>query len=450
MQIVPSSPEAFRLMMEGTAAFADIEQNGMKIDVPYLDGALERSSILIKKMEDDLREDEVYKVWKKTFGEKADLGSRQQLGTVIFDKMGVPCVHRTKTGKPSTDEEAFEDVDFPFVKRYISLEKLKKARGTFLLGIRNEVDSDGYLHPFLNLHLATTFRSSSDSPNLQNQPVRDKRQAKMIRTAFIPRSPDHVLVERDYSSLEWRGAANFWKDPGMLSYSSDLKSDVHRDMGSEIYICSKDEVSKDARFYTKNGFVFPTLYGSYYVNCASNIWTQIRRAGITTKSGTPMFDHLAAKGITDPKQFENHMKKVEQGFNDRFPHWSIEKEKWWKLYLERGWFPLATGFVCQGVFSYNNLMNTPIQGPSFHLMLWSIIQINNWLKKNKMKSKIIIQIHDSILLDVYREEMQDVLEYTEQVMTQDVKKHWTWVVTPLAVETEWSETNWFEKKPLAV
>ncbi len=167
---------------------------------------------------------------------------------------------------------------------------------------------------------------------------------------------------------------------------------------------------------------------------------------MTTADGTCLYAHLRSKGIDNLEQFTKHIKTVEEKFNNRFSHWSQEKDKWWDLYLKRGWFPLLTGFVCHGVFSYNNLMNTPIQGPSFHCMLWSIIQINKWLKNNRMKTKIITQIHDSILLDCARSELEDVLAYTEKVMTIDVRKHWPWIVTPLAVETEYSTTNWFEKK----
>lgn len=442
----PSTPDAFKLLMEGADAFADVEQNGMKIDVEYLDRILNDTEKKIRQLEVSLRSDEVFDTWQRHFGEKADLGSRTQLGTVIFDLLKVPCVRRTKTGRPATDAEAFEDVDYPFVKRYVDCEKLKKARGTFLMGIKNEVDSEGFLHPFLNLHLASTYRSSSDSPNLQNQPIRDPRQAKLIRRSFIPRSDDHVLLETDYSALEFRGAANFWHDPAMVSYASDPALDIHRDMAAECFNLTKDQVSKPARSTAKNAFVFPVLYGSTYRNCSKNLWSQIHRQELSTAAGVGLYEHLRSKGIHDQKAFELHIKGVEDRFNKRFPHWSSEKDVWWDLYLKRGWFPLSTGFVCHGVFSYNNLMNTPIQGPSFHCLLWSLIQINKWLKKYKMRSKIIVQIHDSILMDVHRKELDDVLIKVEEVMTRDVRKHWDWIVTPLAVETEWSETNWFEKK----
>lgn len=237
----------------------------------------------------------------------------------------------------------------------------------------------------------------------------------------------------------------FWKDPAMVAYASDPKLDIHRDMAGECFLLPVDNVSKDCRAFAKNQFVFPELYGSYYVSMAAGLWTSISRAGLKTKDGVGIYEHLRTKGIRTAKEFESHIKRVEQKFNERFAHWSAAKDRWWQKYLERGWFPLATGFVCPGIFSYNNLMNTPIQGPSFHCLLWSVIQVNAWLKKNKMRSKIVGQIHDSILADVRESELQDYLNYVREVMTVKVRQHWDWIVTPLDVEVDVSDRSWFDK-----
>jgi len=442
-----STPEAFQLMMEGSAALAEMEANGMRVDVEYLNRAIDKTAETIRRIEDDLRDDEVFQIWRKVYGAKADLGSREQLGHVVFTELGVECKTRTKTGLPKTDGKALEDVDFPFVKWWVDLKKLEKARDTYLIGLRNET-VDGFVHPFFNLHLAYTYRSSVDRPSLQNQPIRDPRQAKIIRTSYIPRSPDHVLLEKDYSALEFRGAANFWKDRDMVQYASDPSLDIHRDMAAECYLLDLDNVSKDCRGFAKNQFVFPTLYGSSPKNCASNLWVQIGRSGLKTKAGVGVYDHLASRGIASAEQFKNHIFEVSKKFKARFPHWDKEKDVWWDLYQKRGWFELSTGFVCKGNFSYNNLMNTPIQGPSFHCLLWSIIEIGKWLKKYKMKTKLICEIHDSILADVYRPELQDYHEVSTRIMTEDIRKAWPWILTPLAVETDIAETNWYEKKPL--
>ena len=159
----PSSPEAFRLMMNGAATFADMERRGMRIDVPYLDRMLDETAEKIKEIEQKLRNDEVYTTWRRRFGARSDMGSRYQLGKVVFEDLGVECKARTKTGRPATGADALEGVDFPFVNRWCALEKLKKVRNTFLLGVRKET-VDGFLRPFFDLHTATTYRSSSSKP----------------------------------------------------------------------------------------------------------------------------------------------------------------------------------------------------------------------------------------------------------------------------------------------
>ena len=433
--------------MEGSAALADVEQHGMKIDVDYLDRAILWTGEKIRELENALREDEIFKTWRKIYGSDSDLGKRDQLSDIIFGQLGHKPVLFTKTGKPKTDEEAFEHLDIPFVKKWLDHEKLKRLRTTDLIGTRRQTDRFGFLHPFFHLHFATTYRSSSSDPNFQNKPNRDQRLAKLIRQAFVPRSDEYCLIEADYGALEFRGAACFWKDPAMVAYASDESLDIHRDIAMEVYILTKSEVSKAVRSEAKNKFVFPTLYGSWYKNTGKNLWQAITRSKLTRADGVCLFEHLRQKGISSETQFIEHVKKVEESFNQRFSHWSNAKDEWWDSYLKNGEFPLMTGFVCRGIYSYNNLMNTPIQGPSFHLMLWSLIEVNKWLKKYKFKSRVIGQIHDSLAIDAYVPELQDVLNALDRYMRIEVRKHWDWVVTPLLVEVDVAFTNWFEKKP---
>lgn len=449
--MIPAKPEAFKLMMDGSAAFSDVEENGMKIDVDYLEQAISKTKRDIAELDRRMKETDVFKIWRKVYGSESDLMKDQQLAAILYKHLGIPCKSHTATGRPSTDEESFEDVDLPFVKWWVNYRKLNRLLSTDLIGTLKLVDSEGVLRPSFNLHLASTYRSSSSDPNFQNKPNRDQRLAKIIRTAFVPRSGDYVLIEADYGALEFRGAACFWRDPEMIAYASNPSLDIHRDMAAECYLLRKDQVTKPIRSLAKNKFVFPELYGSYWKNIGRDLWNVIskERLSYTDDDGAavPLYDHLASKGIHDVEDFLAHVKRVEEQFNQRFSHWSSQKDVWWKDYLRNGEFPLMTGFVCRGLYSYNNLMNTPIQGPSFHLMLWSLIQMNRWLKTNKMRSMVIGQIHDSIAIDCHREELQDVLTALKDIMTVRVKKHWDWVITPLEVEVDVAETNWFEKKP---
>jgi DNA polymerase I len=449
--VKPSTPDAYRLMMEGTQALTDVEANGMRVDVSYLNRMIEETGDKIKSVERELMEDEIYETWQKTYGDKANLGSRQQLGKILFDVLKIkPDANSltTTTKRPKVDIEALERINIPFIKKLVSVEKLKKLRSTYLVGILREVDDDGFVHPFFNLHLVVTQRSSSSNPNFQNIPKREEGIAKIIRKAFICRSDDYVMVEIDYGALEFRGCGSFWQDPSMIEYASNPELDIHRDMAAECYLLDTDNVSKLARTFAKNQFVFPILYGSYYVKCAKALWDMIGRADIKTQEGVSLYKHLEDHGVFNQEDFERHIRSVEDSFNRRFSHWSKQKEVWWNDYVKRGWFPMSTGFICSGIYSRNFLMNAPIQGPSFHCLLWSLIQINKWLKKNNMKSMVVGQIHDSIKIDAHKSELDDVLATSKRIMTKDIRKHWDWILTPLTIETELSETDWYSMKAI--
>lgn len=269
---------------------------------------------------------------------------------------------------------------------------------------------------------------------------------KPIRSCFIPRD-GHVLVEIDYGALEFRVCACFWKDEAMIAYASDPSLDVHRDMAAECFGVPIGEVTKEARFYAKNNFVFPTLYGSYYANTSKNLWTVMETHNLVNASGIPLKRCLQDRGITR-RNYEDHVRNVEETFQGRFPQWTERKELWWDRYIRTGQFQLLTGFLVEGVYSRNNLMNYPIQGPAFHILLWSLIRLVKWCSKRR--TRIVGQIHDSIVADVHRDELDEYLKEAKRVMTQDVREAWKWIVTPLEIEAEVAEDNWFNKRSVQI
>jgi DNA polymerase-1 len=454
----PTTLDAYQLMHEGALALADVEEAGIRIDVERLDQTIADIDVVIDGLYSQLQNDKVWYSWKERWGEKSNLGSRYQLGKVLFEELGYKAKKLTPTGRAQVNEEALTQINLSFVKNYLRIEKLKKLRTTYLLGIRREVVGE-YLHAFFNLHLARTMRSSASEPNLQNIPIRDTEAGKLIRSCIIPRD-GHTLVEIDYSSLEYRVCACFYQDENMLAYVADPTSDVHRDVAAELFMLDQDDVSKDLRFYAKNQFVFATLYGSYYVNTSKNLWNEaVLGASATTSGGVPIRKHLASKGIKQlgmckpghtalKGTFERHVKQVEERFKERFPQWAERKEIWWQRYLSSGSFQMMTGFSCSGVFTRNDLYNYPIQGPAFHLLLWSLIQMVKWLKEEGMKSVVVAEVHDSLLIDTENSELDDVIAKAKQVMTKDVQEHWRWAArVPLEVEVEASDKSWYEKKP---
>lgn len=455
----PASPEAYRLMHEGSIALADVERNGMRIDVDYLDRMIDKVGKRVDSLSSDLRQSEVWAAWKKTFRDKANLGSREQLGTVLFDVLRYPCSVRTASGRPSTDEAVLEKVDHPFIVNYLQIAKLTKLRTTNLIGIKREL-VDGILRPSFNLHLVITYRSSSSGINFQNIPVRDPLLGKLVRRAFIPRD-GFVLTEIDLKANEVRVAACYHKDPTMVQYILD-DYDLHKDMAAECYLLDKADVSKPIRQMGKNGFVFPSFYGDWYKSIAVSMWEAIDRENLKLTDGSFLRDYLDAKGIielgacdpagkTVPGTFEAVIQKVEDRFwHERFPVYDQWRRDWYARYLKNGWFPMKTGFISQGIFKKNEVINSPVQGAAFHALLWVLIELNKWLKENRMKSMIIGTIHDSIELDIHKSEFQDVAHHAMYLIKTAVQEEWPWLIVPLAGEVEASEVNWWEKKSVVL
>ncbi len=459
----PVTDKAYKLFHQGVIALSQVESNGIRIDVGYLKQAISTSDKQIKHITERMKKDKVYKAWKKKYGTKTNLESNDQLGKVLFNVLKYECINRTATGKPSTDIEALSKVKIKFVKDHLKVAKLRKARSTYLVGILKHVDPQGYIHPSFNLHLVQTMRGQSNDPNFTNIPVRDPKIKKLVRQAFIA-SPGHRIVEVDYSGVEIGAAACYHKDPRMLKYIKNNKLDMHRDMAMQIYKCTKEEMTKDIRYCGKNKFVFPQFYGDWYLSCAKSLWGAMGEMNLKTSDGVKLQKHLKRNGIKtlgacnskerpEKGTFEHHLKEIESDFWDRrFKVYGRWKEDWWDAYLTKGCFDTLTGFRIDGEMNRKEVINYPIQGTAFHWLLWSLIRVQKQLNKYKMKSKIVGQIHDSIVGDVHRKERQDYLEICQQVMTIDVRKHWPWIIVPLSIEAEITpvDGNWYQKKEIII
>jgi len=177
-----------------------------------------------------------------------------------------------------------------------------------------------------------------------------------------------------------------------------------------------------------------------------------------------LYSHLESMGIYElgdcnPEQqprartFEKHIQEVEYDFwNKRFRVYNQWKKDWWKAYLDKGYFETLTGFYIAGNLDRKQTINYPVQGSAFHWLLWSLIRIQRIMNKHKMKSLIIGQIHDSIVADIYKRELKDYLEIVKQVIYEDIRKHWSWIIVPLIVEAEVAPINksWYEKKEIQI
>jgi len=457
--MIKYNKEAYQLIHDGILALSRVEQQGICVDLDYIKKEKDKITEEIKKLENEIYDSNFFKVWEKSSKTKTvNIYSGQQLSRYLYKIKGIRIKKETETGQGSTDEETLRKLNIPELDMFLRIKKLKKIRDTYLKSLEREC-SDGYIHPFFNLHNVRSFRSSSSAPNFQNIPVRDEESMNIVRGAIYPR-PGHQLLELDYNQLEVRIAASICKDKNLIRDVTD--GDMHRDMAIEIFRVDKFDSTIEGhsklRKAAKNGFVFPQFYGDYYKNCAENLactWGELSKSKWVSGQGIKMngvhlSDHLIKQGIKSYVSFENHIKNIEFDFwNKRYNDYYRWRETIWNRYQHKGYVSSKTGFVFRDLMKKNDVTNYPIQSSAFHCLLWSLIEGVKAQNREHWDTKIIGQIHDSIVLDVNSSELQMVLNVMNCIMCNDVRQHWDWIIVPLEIEAEISPIgcSWAEKKP---
>lgn len=448
--------DGYALLHHGARALSRVEAKGLRIDVGYLKSAIKDTDTKLLGMESELQESDVMKAWRKKFESATKLASRPQLAWVCRNVLGME-LDSTPAGGYRTDEISLSVYDNPFIKSYLDVLKLRKAKNTYLLGILREVDSDGILHPFFNLQTVQTYRSSSSEPNFQNMPIRDPEMAQLIRRAFIPRK-GNVLIEIDYGGIEVRIAACYHKDPVMLQYINDPTKDMHLDMAAQCYMLPPDEVTKRIRYEAKNKWVFPQFYGSWFVTCAESLWNTICTE-TNLASGMDLKEHLRLQGITScgvwdrdnpPGQgtFMHHLSLVQDDFwGRRFKVYAKWKETCYADYQRNGYIDTLSGFRLSGFMRKNEAINYPVQGAAFHCLLWSLIRmVLKELPESGLGAHIVGQIHDSIFADVPVSEESDYCALVKDVMVNKMVDAWKWIIVPLEVDFSVYPESWANER----
>lgn len=470
MGLVPATPEAYELLLKGSIAMSRIERAGVRIDLPYLDKAIIETDKKIAVLEEKLNDAEEMKIWAKHYGNDTNLNSHVQRGRVIFDILG----HKRNPFQGNKNNKAaFEHLKLPFIKNVEEVQRLKKAKSTYLLNLKRQC-VDGFVHPSINLAGggqageggggAESYRSSMNDPNLQNQPIRDKDMARIVRSCVIPRK-DHCFIEIDYNTQEVRVSYCYNQDPKLRH--DILTGDMHRDRALEIYMLTPEQLGptdrgngKMTRYVAKNKFVFAEFYGSDYIQRTPELWDSISIFDLRLSDGVSLYEHLKAKGITKmgacdreieprPGTFEHHIKAIERRmWEEEYPAYDAWRNDWWNQYLRDGGINTKTGFCQFGVFRRNQIVCDPIQGSAFHCLLWSCIQIQNEIIRRKMRSRIVLQIHDSMLIDAHKSEVDAIVEMAHRIAVKKVAEHYRWINIPLSIEFERADENWFEKAPM--
>lgn len=441
--------KAYSFFHEGLLSLSEIQSNGIHVDKKYYVNYDKRLGRKIIKMEKKLTQGEEARKFKKVIGRELNLRSDKDLRDLFFKVMKKKAKKITEKGFESVDKEALGDMDVPFVRKLLRLRKIEKIKGTYLAQFLREV-VDGKIHPFFDLNTTRTFRSSASRLNFQNIPVRDEESKKITRTGIIP-SLGNKICEVDYSSIEVRIAACYNKDESLIKYVTDPSTDMHRDSAMDIWKLPEKEVSKPIRFYAKNNWVFPQFYGDWYKSCARSLWENC--LSLEINSGMKLKDHLKEVRLHIYPRFEQHCKKVEDIFwNERFSQYKKWKERINQEYRRKGYIETFLGFRFQGYMSRKDVTNYPIQGTAFHCLLWSLIQIHKLFKKKNWNSKIIGQIHDSIVFDLDPKEEQEILLVVKYIMEKKIRKTFDWIIVPLEAEFEMTpiDGSWYQKKEIKV
>lgn len=462
-----SSRAAVRLLENGCDALADIEANGVMVSRPNLKAAFRRCDEIIEETQARmLKDEEVYPSWKKRFGESTNITSGPQLREVVYGILGHQPVKKTSTGLDSVDKESMNHLDYQFIRDREKCVGLGKLKSTYLKGIERELvrHDDGlwYVHPMYSLNSVVTYRSGCSKPNFMNIPVRNPLYGELVRSCYAA-PPGYHMAEIDFSGVEVKVGCCVHKDPNMVRYINDPTTDMHRDQAMRLFKLTKEQVNKKTtRDVSKNMLVFPEFYGGVYFQCAPDIWEALndpQRNFRVGEDGISIRKHLRKQGITKlgdcdpradngPETFVNRVREVERAMWEKdFPVYAKWKRTFWEQYQREGGFSTVTGFRVNLHMKRNEVVNSPVQGPAFHCLLWTLIQMTRWLRKNKMKSRIVGQIHDSAIFYLWPPESDEVMSHAKWLMTEALPQEWKWITVPLEVEGEITPIGgtWIEK-----
>jgi uracil-DNA glycosylase family 4 len=428
---------------EGIFTIMKMEDNGIPVDIEYYNKEVERLQKERQDLITKLKDSPEAKKFEEVKGKPLSLGGSGSGMTVdvkylFLEIMGIKSDKRTEKGNVSVDDEVLSEVDNEFVKNFVKARKIKKVL-EYIEQYRSQV-VDGRLHPNFNLHLAKTYRSTSDNPNFQNVPKHDLEAMKSVRSGIIA-SPGYFLMEADYSNLEVRGNCMVSLDPALKRYLEDPTTNMHRDRAIDLFLLEgmqinwKDEPYKDWRQHAK-GFNFGEFYGDYYGQLAKGLWQKVLK-------DKDLKQHLRKQGISSYGQFEEHVRQCEKRMWDDFGVLKEWRNQTNEAYKRKGYVESFFGFREVGYLRRNQLCNMPVQGSCFHLLLWSAGKVIDWLEENNMKTRVIGQIHDSIVFEVWPEEKEIVQKKVYEIMCYETAKEFPWINgVPLDTEFDVYDKSW--------
>ncbi len=361
----------------------DMEFEGVKID----EGFLKDYSRELEK-EAKTAEENVY----QKAGVRFNLASPKQLGEVLFDKLKLdPSAKKTKTGQYQTGEDVLLKLAArgnQIVEDILAFRELTKLKSTYVDTLPELVNpKTGRVHTTYGQAVAVTGRLASNNPNLQNIPVRTDR-GKEIRKAFIPRDEKHIILSADYSQIELRIVASISGDVNMCD-AFRKGTDIHTATASRVYNVLETEVTKEMRYKAKS-VNFGIIYGQGAFGLADNL-------GISRTEAKEIIDNYK-------KQFPGIQQYMDNTINFAREHGYVQtlmgRKRWLKDIN-------SANFTVRG-FAERNAINSPIQGTAADMIKLAMQKVHAAMKKAKMKSKMILQVHDELLFDAVKEEVAEL------------------------------------------
>lgn len=389
---------------------ADMELEGIKLDIDFLKSLSEALESDIASLEQQIYEDA---------GEEFNIGSPKQLGEILFDKMKlVDKPKKTKTGQYSTAEDVLSYLakDHKIIQNVLDYRGLTKLRSTYVDALPEQVEpSTGRVHTDYMQTVAATGRLSSNNPNLQNIPIRTER-GRQVRKAFIPRNEDYTLLAADYSQIELRIIAALSEEDTMIEAFKNGE-DIHASTASKVFNVPIEEVTREQRSNAKT-VNFGIIYGVSAFGLSNQ--TDLSRA--------------ASKELIDtyyktyPK-LRNYMSElVDFARENGYVQTVLGRRRYLKDIN-------GSNAVVRGA-AERNAVNAPIQGSAADIIKIAMINIHNKLKEGSYKSKMLLQVHDELVFDIYKPE----LEALKKLIKSEMENAYTLAV-PLDVELGMGE-NW--------
>ena len=390
---------------------AQMETDGFKIDVP----ALTEYSHALGEAADSIADD-IYAM----AGEKFNINSPKQLGSILFDKLLIPYPKKSKKGY-STSAEILDTLRpfYPIVDKILDYRQLTKLNSTYAVGLCKAADPDGTVHTTFRQTVTATGRLSSTEPNLQNIPIKTEL-GRHLRKFFIPKSPGRVLVDADYSQIELRLLAHISGDENMTeAFKSGV--DIHTVTASKAFGVPEDMVTPELRKRAK-AVNFGIIYGMSDFSLAQDIGVSKREAA----------EYIKAYMATYPRVAE---------YLDRVVKEAKEKGYVTTMMGRRRYIPeLSSGKAMIRKFGERVAMNSPIQGTAADIMKLAMVRVYSKLQESGIDAHLILQVHDELVLDadgacadraaeILKSEMENVCELS----------------IPLTAQTTIGET-WYENK----